>query len=140
MTIIDGKKISEDILNEISLEVEQRTNKGYKTPHLAAILVGDDGPSQTYVNSKINACKEAETKLKLCQEIWGSRVWYEAVFIIPPQMGGSGGEFPPKCWRSQTLPPKFYSVEVYFFDIWGKSGRFWSKIPPKFRGQNKHCS
>ena len=33
MTIIDGKKISEDILNEISLEVEQRTNKGYKTPH-----------------------------------------------------------------------------------------------------------
>ena len=47
MTIIDGKKISEDILNEISLEVEQRTNKGYKTPHLAAILVGDDGPSQT---------------------------------------------------------------------------------------------
>ena len=58
MTIIDGKKISEDILNEISLEVKQRTNKGYKTPHLAAILVGDDGPSQTYVNSKIKTCKK----------------------------------------------------------------------------------
>ena len=65
MTIIDGKKISEDILNEISLEVEQRTNKGYKTPHLAAILVGDDGPSQTYVNSKINACKEVGFKSSL---------------------------------------------------------------------------
>jgi len=65
MTIIDGKKISEDILNEISLEVEQRTNKGYKRPHLAAILVGDDGPSQTYVNSKINACKEVGFKSSL---------------------------------------------------------------------------
>jgi len=65
MTIIDGKKISEDILNEISLEVEQRTNKGYKTPHLAAILVGDDGPSQTYVNSKINACKQVGFKSSL---------------------------------------------------------------------------
>ena len=65
MTIIDGKKISEDILNEISLEVEQRTNKGYKTPHLAAILVGEDGPSQTYVNSKINACKEVGFKSSL---------------------------------------------------------------------------
>ena len=65
MTIIDGKKISEDILNEISLEVKKRTNKGYKTPHLAAILVGDDGPSQTYVNSKINACKEVGFKSSL---------------------------------------------------------------------------
>tara|TARA_B100001179_G_scaffold65084_1_gene45399 strand:- start:85 stop:960 length:876 start_codon:yes stop_codon:yes gene_type:complete len=65
MTIIDGKKISEDILNEISLEVKQRTNKGYKTPHLAAILVGEDGPSQTYVNSKINACKEVGFKSSL---------------------------------------------------------------------------
>ena len=65
MTIIDGKKISEDILNEISLEVKQRANKGYKTPHLAAILVGEDGPSQTYVNSKINACKEVGFKSSL---------------------------------------------------------------------------
>ena len=65
MTIIDGKKISKDILNEISLEVKQRTNKGYKTPHLAAILVGDDGPSQTYVNSKINACKQVGFKSSL---------------------------------------------------------------------------
>ena len=65
MTIIDGKKISEDILNEISLEVKQRTNKGYKTPHLAAILVGNDGPSQTYVNSKIKACEKVDFKSSL---------------------------------------------------------------------------
>ena len=58
MTIIDGKKISEDILNEIYLKVQERANQGLKIPHLAAILVGDDGPSQTYVNSKIKACEK----------------------------------------------------------------------------------
>ena len=65
MTIIDGKKISEDILNEISLEVERRAKRGDKTPHLAAILVGDDGPSQTYVNSKIKACEKVDFKSSL---------------------------------------------------------------------------
>ena len=58
MTIIDGKKISKDILNEIRLKVQERANQGLKAPHLAAILVGDDGPSQTYVNSKIKACEK----------------------------------------------------------------------------------
>jgi len=65
MTIIDGKKISEDILNEIALEVQARTKRGDKTPHLAAILVGDDGPSQTYVNSKIKACEKVDFKSSL---------------------------------------------------------------------------
>ena len=65
MTIIDGKKISEDILNEISLEVQTRTKRGDKTPHLAAIIVGDDGPSQTYVNSKIKACEKVDFKSSL---------------------------------------------------------------------------
>ena len=58
MTIIDGKKISEDILNEIHINVKERANQGLKIPHLAAILVGDDGPSETYVNSKIKACQK----------------------------------------------------------------------------------
>ena len=58
MTIIDGKKISEDILNEIRLKVQERANQCLKIPHLAAILVGDDGPSETYVNSKIKACEK----------------------------------------------------------------------------------
>ena len=58
MIIIDGKNVSDDILNEIKLEVEERVSQALKTPHLAAILVGDDGPSQTYVNSKIKACEK----------------------------------------------------------------------------------
>ena len=65
MTIIDGKKISEDILNEISLDVNERVKRGAKTPHLAAILVGNDGPSETYVNSKIKACKKVGFKSSL---------------------------------------------------------------------------
>ncbi len=65
MTIIDGKKISEDILNDISLEVNERVSRGGKSPHLAAILVGDDGPSETYVNSKIKACEKVGFKSSL---------------------------------------------------------------------------
>jgi methylenetetrahydrofolate dehydrogenase (NADP+)/methenyltetrahydrofolate cyclohydrolase len=65
MTIIDGKKISEDILNDISLEVSERVSRGDKSPHLAAILVGDDGPSETYVNSKIKACEKVGFKSSL---------------------------------------------------------------------------
>jgi methylenetetrahydrofolate dehydrogenase (NADP+)/methenyltetrahydrofolate cyclohydrolase len=57
MKIIDGKKISNDVLDEIKNHVEDRVNNRKKVPHLAAILVGDDGPSQTYVNSKIRACE-----------------------------------------------------------------------------------
>ena len=58
MEIIDGRKVSIDILNEIRSEVDLRIKNGKKIPHLAAILVGDDGPSQTYVNSKIKACEK----------------------------------------------------------------------------------
>ena len=50
MKIIDGKKISNDVLDEIKNHVEDRVDNRKKVPHLAAILVGDDGPSQTYVN------------------------------------------------------------------------------------------
>ena len=57
MKIIDGKKISLEVLDEIKTSVEHRVKNNQKVPHLAAVLVGDDGPSQTYVNSKIKACK-----------------------------------------------------------------------------------
>ncbi|MDH5397539.1 MAG: bifunctional 5,10-methylenetetrahydrofolate dehydrogenase/5,10-methenyltetrahydrofolate cyclohydrolase [Cyclobacteriaceae bacterium] len=57
MTILDGKKIASDIENEISLEVQQLLSRGGRAPHLAAILVGDDGPSLTYVDNKVKACK-----------------------------------------------------------------------------------
>lgn len=55
--ILDGRKVASDIQEEIKNEVEKRKGEGLKTPHLAAILVGDDGASQTYVNNKIKACK-----------------------------------------------------------------------------------
>ena len=58
MTLIDGKKIAEKIKEEIAAEVKGIKYRDEKVPHLAAILVGEDGASQTYVNSKAKACHE----------------------------------------------------------------------------------
>ena len=57
MKIINGKRVSLEVLDEIKTSVEHRVKNNQKVPHLAAVLVGDDGPSQTYVNSKIKACE-----------------------------------------------------------------------------------
>lgn len=57
MTILDGKKISNDIKNEIKVEVDRMKARGEKVPHLAAVIVGDDGASLTYVGSKVRACE-----------------------------------------------------------------------------------
>jgi methylenetetrahydrofolate dehydrogenase (NADP+)/methenyltetrahydrofolate cyclohydrolase len=56
-TIIDGKKVAKDIESEITSKVITWKEKGFRSPHLAIIIVGDDGASHTYVNGKINACK-----------------------------------------------------------------------------------
>lgn len=58
MTILDGKKVSIDIKNEIAEEVIKIKEKGEKVPHLAAVLVGTDGASMTYVNSKVRDCEK----------------------------------------------------------------------------------
>jgi len=58
MNIIDGKKISEEIKNEIAAEVAEWIKNGGKTPHLAAVLVGNDGASETYVAAKVKACNK----------------------------------------------------------------------------------
>nr|WP_299385813.1 bifunctional 5,10-methylenetetrahydrofolate dehydrogenase/5,10-methenyltetrahydrofolate cyclohydrolase [Allomuricauda sp.] len=58
MKILDGKKISNQIKDEIAVEVEQIKSKGEKVPHLAAVLVGNDGASLTYVGSKVRSCKK----------------------------------------------------------------------------------
>ncbi|RYU80461.1 bifunctional 5,10-methylenetetrahydrofolate dehydrogenase/5,10-methenyltetrahydrofolate cyclohydrolase [Hymenobacter persicinus] len=55
--LIDGKQTAEDIKVEIAAEVAQRKADGLKTPHLAAILVGHDGGSETYVRNKVLACE-----------------------------------------------------------------------------------
>lgn len=57
-TVIDGRKISGEIKAEISTRVIERKAAGKKIPHLAIILVGDDGASQTYVDNKVKACRE----------------------------------------------------------------------------------
>ncbi len=58
MTVIDGKAIASAIKGEIKAEVEQLLAQGKSAPHLAAILVGHDGGSESYVAHKINDCKE----------------------------------------------------------------------------------
>ena len=67
MKIIDGKKVSNEVLDEIKLAVHNRKKLSLKVPHLAAVLVGNDGPSQTYVNSKIRACERVGFKSSLFQ-------------------------------------------------------------------------
>jgi len=56
MILLDGKKTSSDIKDEITLEVLQLKKEGKKTPHLAAVIVGNDGASKTYVGAKVRAC------------------------------------------------------------------------------------
>jgi methylenetetrahydrofolate dehydrogenase (NADP+)/methenyltetrahydrofolate cyclohydrolase len=58
MEILNGRKIADEIKKELAREVNKIKTKGNKVPHLAAILVGDDGASQTYVSNKIRDCKE----------------------------------------------------------------------------------
>lgn len=65
MTKIDGKQTAADIKAEIAAEVAQMIERGEKRPHLAAILVGHDGGSETYVASKVKACEECGFKSTL---------------------------------------------------------------------------
>jgi methylenetetrahydrofolate dehydrogenase (NADP+)/methenyltetrahydrofolate cyclohydrolase len=57
MQLLDGKKTAEDIKGEIAAEVQKMKNNGEKVPHLAAVIVGNDGASLTYVGSKVKACE-----------------------------------------------------------------------------------
>ena len=57
MQLIDGKAVSEQIKKEIAQEVSLMKAAGKKVPHLAAVLVGHDGGSETYVANKIKACQ-----------------------------------------------------------------------------------
>ena len=71
MILLDGKKTAADIKEEIALEVSELQDRGYKTPHLEAIIVGNDGASLTYVNAKVKACERVgfeSTLLRLPEE------------------------------------------------------------------------
>ena len=72
MEILDGKKVSNDIKDEIAVVVSQMKERGEKVPHLAAVLVGANGASLTYVNSKVKSCERIgfdSTLVKLDQDI-----------------------------------------------------------------------
>ncbi|RYF86388.1 MAG: bifunctional 5,10-methylene-tetrahydrofolate dehydrogenase/5,10-methylene-tetrahydrofolate cyclohydrolase [Chitinophagaceae bacterium] len=58
MTLLDGKKTSNEIKEEIKLEVQKITASGQRAPHLVAVLVGNDGASETYVSNKVLACEK----------------------------------------------------------------------------------
>jgi len=64
-TLIDGKKVSSDIKLEIAEEVKKFKKETGKVPHLAAVLVGNDGASETYVSHKVKACEQVGFKSTL---------------------------------------------------------------------------
>jgi methylenetetrahydrofolate dehydrogenase (NADP+) / methenyltetrahydrofolate cyclohydrolase len=65
MEILDGKKVSQAVKDELKIGVAQLYTEGKKVPHLAAILVGNDGASETYVASKVKSCEEVGFKSTL---------------------------------------------------------------------------
>ena len=71
MTILDGKQTGNDIKSELTARVDRLINDGKRPPHLAAVLVGNDGASLTYVGSKVRACERIgykSTLIKLPRE------------------------------------------------------------------------
>ena len=71
MILLDGKKTAADIKEEIALEVSYLKENGHRTPHLAAIIVGNGGASITYVNAKVKACERVgfeSTLIRLPEE------------------------------------------------------------------------
>ena len=65
MIVLDGKKTATALKEEIKLTVDNRINDGKKIPHLAAVLVGNDGASLTYVGSKVRSCEQIGIKSTL---------------------------------------------------------------------------
>lgn len=65
MQLIDGKAVAAQVKQEIAAQVAKMVEKGLKRPHLAAILVGHDGGSETYVAAKVKACEECGFKSTL---------------------------------------------------------------------------
>ena len=70
MTILDGKQTANDIKTELAVHVDQLILQGKRPPHLAAVLVGNDGASLTYVGSKVRSCE---------------RIGYESTLIQLPE-------------------------------------------------------
>lgn len=84
MTILDGLATSKQIKNEIAAEVSQLVATGKKRPHLAAVLIGDDGASLTYVGSKVKSCEEVGFKSTLIHK--GSETTEAEILAIVDQL------------------------------------------------------
>ncbi|RTY80799.1 bifunctional 5,10-methylenetetrahydrofolate dehydrogenase/5,10-methenyltetrahydrofolate cyclohydrolase [Flavobacterium sp. LS1P28] len=72
MQLLDGKKTAEDIKSEIAIQVQKMKADGQKVPHLAAVLVGSNGASLTYVGSKVRSCQQIgfeSTLVSLAEDI-----------------------------------------------------------------------
>jgi len=72
MILLNGKKTAADIKEEITIEVRELKDNGHKTPHLAAIIVGNNGASITYVNAKVKACERVgfeSTLIRLTEKV-----------------------------------------------------------------------
>ena len=67
MTILDGKQTANDIKTELAVRVDQLILQGKRPPHLAAVLVGNDGASLTYVGSKVRSCERIGYESTLIQ-------------------------------------------------------------------------
>lgn len=92
MEILDGKKAARAIISELKIEVAELNVDGKKIPHLAAILVGNNGASETYVAAKVKACEEVgfkSTMIRLDADISESKL-LEAVenLNIDPDVDG----------------------------------------------------
>lgn len=84
MILLDGKKVASDIKAEIAIEVRHLKDKGIKIPHLAAIIVGNNGASITYVNAKVKACERVgfeSTLVRLPEEISESELLNEIAIL-----------------------------------------------------------
>ena len=78
--LLDGKKISEEVISELAEEVKLLVSAGERPPHLAAILVGTDGASETYVSSKVRACEKigfGSTLIRLPEDVTESMLLQE---------------------------------------------------------------
>lgn len=108
MELIDGKKIAASIKTEIAQEVQRMFDQGLKKPHLAAVLVGDDPASQTYVNGKSKACSEVgfeSSTYKLPGDVTEKELLETVSFINEdPEIDGLIVQLPlPKHINSQKL-------------------------------------
>ncbi len=90
--ILDGLKVSKDIKSEIKLEVDKILAQELRAPHLAAILVGENGASKAYVNSKVKDCKEVgfeSTLIRLSDTVSESELLDEIKLLNEnPQIDG----------------------------------------------------